>query len=282
LTSFLAVYYPAMEVLREQQDFRDLARAYLDRAVADGVRHVEMFFDPQAHTSRAVPFETVVTGYHLGTADGQELGIDADLIMCFLRDHSTESAAETLEASVPFRNWIVGVGLDSDERGNPPEKFAAVFARARELGYRLTMHCDVDQDASIDNIRTVLQDIRTERIDHGSNIVEDRALVDELRTRGIGLTCCPVSNRFVTNDMKASEIAQLLRSGVRVTVNSDDPAYFGGYVVDNYLALADEAQLTSAEVVTLAENSFAISWVDDDRRAGYLDEIERYVEQFEG
>jgi adenosine deaminase len=229
-----------------------------------------------------VPFETVVTGYHLGTADGQELGIDADLIMCFLRDHSTESAAETLEASVPFRNWIVGVGLDSDERGNPPEKFATVFARARELGYRLTMHCDVDQDASIDNIRTVLQDIRTERIDHGSNIVEDRALVDELRTRGIGLTCCPVSNRFVTNDMKASEIAQLLRSGVRVTVNSDDPAYFGGYVVDNYLALADEAQLTSAEVVTLAENSFAISWVDDDRRAGYLDEIERYVEQFEG
>jgi adenine deaminase len=282
LTSFLAVYYPAMEVLREQQDFRDLARAYLDRGVADGVRHVEMFFDPQAHTSRGVPFETVVTGYHLGTADGQELGIDADLIMCFLRDHSTESAAETLEASVPFRNWIVGVGLDSDERGNPPEKFAAVFARARELGYRLTMHCDVDQDASVDNIRTVLQDIRTERIDHGSNIVEDRALVDELRTRGIGLTCCPVSNRFVTNDMKASEIAQLLRSGVRVTVNSDDPAYFGGYVVDNYLALADEAQLTSAEVVTLAENSFAISWVDDDRRAGYLDEIERYVEQFEG
>jgi adenine deaminase len=282
LTSFLAVYYPAMEVLREQQDFRDLARAYLARAVADGVRHVELFFDPQAHTSRGVPFETVVTGYHLGTADGQELGIDADLIMCFLRDHSTESAAETLEASVPFRNWIVGVGLDSDERGNPPEKFAAVFARARELGYRLTMHCDVDQDASVDNIRTVLRDIRAERIDHGSNIVEDRALVDELRTRGIGLTCCPVSNRFVTNDMKASEIAQLLRSGVRVTVNSDDPAYFGGYVVDNYLALADEAQLTSAEVVTLAENSFAISWVDDDRRAGYLDEIERYVEQFEG
>jgi adenine deaminase len=281
LTSFLAVYYPAMEVLRERDDFRDLARAYLERAVADGVRHVELFFDPQAHTSRGVPFETVVTGYHLGAAQGQELGIDAHLIMCFLRDHSAESAAETLEASVPFREWIVGVGLDSDERGNPPEKFAAVFARARELGYRLTMHCDVDQVGSIDNIRTVLQDIRTDRIDHGSNIVEDQALVDELRARGIALTCCPISNRFVTNDMKATAIAQLLRSGVRVTVNSDDPAYFGGYVVDNYLALADEARLTSAEVVTLAENSFAVSWVEDDRRAGYLDEVGRYVDEFD-
>lgn len=282
LTSFLAVYYPAMDVLREQQDFYDLARAYLERAVADGVRHVEMFFDPQAHTSRGVPFEAVVTGYHQAAADGTRLGIDAYLIMCFLRDHSAESAAETLEASVPFRDWIVGVGLDSDERSNPPEKFASVFARARELGYRLTMHCDIDQVGSIDNIRTVLHDIRTDRIDHGTNVVEDPALVDELRARGIGLTCCPISNRFVTNDMKATEIARLLRSGVRVTVNSDDPAYFGGYAVDNYLALAETAELSSSEVVTLAENSFTISWIDDDRRAGYLDDIRRFVDEFRG
>jgi adenine deaminase len=280
LTSFLGVYYPAMEVLQEQQDFHDLARAYLERAVADGVRHVELFFDPQAHTSRGVPFEEVVTGYHLAADEGRELGIDADLIMCFLRDHSAESAAETLQAALPFRDWILGVGLDSDERGNPPEKFAPVFERARELGFRLTMHCDIDQVGSIDNIRTVLMAIRTDRIDHGSNVVEDHALVEELRRRGIGLTCCPISNRFVTDDMKAAEIAQLLRSGVRVTVNSDDPAYFGGYIVDNYLALADAAALTSAEVVTLAENSFAISWVDDTRRAGYLDEVGRFVEQF--
>ncbi len=281
LTSFLAIYYPAMEVLREEQDFYELAHAYLQRARADGVRHVEMFFDPQAHTSRGVPLETVVTGYHRAAADGAALGIDADLIMCFLRDHSADSAAETLEASVPFRDLIVGVGLDSDERGNPPEKFAAVFSRARELGYRLTMHCDIDQVGSIDNIRTVLHDIHTERVDHGTNVVEDPSLVDELRARGIGLTCCPISNRFVTNDMKSKEIAQLLRTGVRVTVNSDDPAYFGGYVVDNYLALAEEAQLSSAEVVTLAQNSFAISWVDEDRRAGYLDEVGAFVDRFD-
>ena len=280
LTSFLAVYYPAMEVLREERDFYELARDYLERAVNDGVRHVEMFFDPQAHTSRGVPFEAVINGYHRAVVEAAELGIDADLIMCFLRDHSAESAAETLEASIPFQDKIIGVGLDSDERGNPPEKFADVFARARELGYRLTMHCDVDQGGSIDNIRTVLHDIRTDRIDHGTNVVEDLSLVDELRERGIGLTCCPISNRFVTNDMKAKEMADLLRSGVRVTVNSDDPAYFGGYVVDNYLALAEQAQLTGAEVVTLAENSFLISWVDEDRRASYLDDVGHYVDGF--
>jgi adenosine deaminase len=282
LTSFLAVYYPAMQVLREEQDFYDLAHAYLVRAAADGVRHVEMFFDPQAHTSRGVPFEAVVTGYHRAAVDGSQLGVDAELIMCFVRDHSAESAEETLEASLPFRDRIIGVGLDSDERGNPPEKFASVFARAREAGFRLTMHCDIDQVGSIDNIRTVLQDIRTDRIDHGTNIVEDQSLVDELRARGIGLTCCPISNRFVTNDMKAREIADLLRSGVRVTVNSDDPAYFGGYVAENYLALAEAAGLTSAEVVTLAENSFVISWLDDGRRQGYLDEVSRFVDQFSG
>ena len=221
-------------------------------------------------------------GYHQAAAEGAASGIDADLIMCFLRDHSAESAAETLEASVPFRQWIVGVGLDSDERGNPPEKFADVFGRARQLGYRLTMHCDIDQVGSIDNIRTVLQEIRTDRVDHGTNVVEDAALVEELRSRGIGLTCCPISNRFVTNDMKAAEISQLLRAGVRVTVNSDDPAYFGGYIVDNYLALIEQAGLSSAEVVTLAENSFAISWIDDGRRAGYLDDVGRYVGDFSG
>jgi adenosine deaminase len=278
LTSFLAVYYPAMEVLQTADDFFELADAYLARAAADGVKHVEMFFDPQAHTSRGVPFETVVTGYHRAAAGASEKhGVDAHLILCFLRDMSAESAAETLEASVPFRDRILGVGLDSDERGNPPEKFADVFARARELGYRLTMHCDIDQPGSIDNIRTVLDEIGVDRVDHGTNVVEDPALVAVVRERGLGLTCCPVSNSFVTDDMKAAEIAGLLRDGVRVTVNSDDPAYFGGYVADNYVALAESAGLTTAEVVTLARNSFEASWLGDSQRAAYLAQVDGYV-----
>src|SRR5690606_9594828 len=232
----------------------------------------------QAHTSRGVPFETVVTGYHRAAAEASgKHGIDAHLILCFLRDLSAESAAETLEASVPFRDKILGVGLDSDERDNPPQKFAAVFARARELGYRLTMHCDIDQVGSIDNIRTVLDEIGVDRVDHGTNVVEDPALVDVVRERGLGLTCCPISNSFVTDDMKATEIAGLLRSGVRVTVNSDDPAYFGGYVADNYVALADAAGLTTQEDVQLARNSVEVSWLCASQRAAYLAEIDRYV-----
>lgn len=280
LASFLAVYYPAMDVLVTEQDFYDLATAYLRRAAADGVTHVEMFFDPQAHTSRGVPFADVVNGYHRAAVDGAALGVDAHLILCFLRDFSAESAAETLEASVPFADKILGVGLDSDERENPPAKFAAVFARARELGYRLTMHCDIDQVGSIENIRQVLEDIGVDRIDHGTNVVENPALVEVVRERGLGLTCCPVSNSFVTGDMKATEIAQLLRAGVKVTVSSDDPAYFGGYVAENYLALAEKAGLTSDEVVTLAKNSFETSWVSDADRARFLAEVDAYVDGF--
>jgi adenine deaminase len=281
LTSFLAVYYPAMNVLQTEDDFFELAHAYLLRAAANGVTRAEMFFDPQAHTSRGVPFEAVVTGYHRAAAAAADFGVDAALILCFLRDLSAESAAETLEASVPFKDLILGVGLDSDERGNPPEKFADVFARAREIGYFLTMHCDIDQEGSIDNIRTVLKTIQVDRIDHGTNIVEDLGLVAEVKARGIGLTSCPVSNSFVTDDMKAAEVAQLLRDGVKITINSDDPAYFGGYVADNYAAVAAKAGLTSQEVVTLAKNSFEASWIDAETRAAHLAEIDRYVEQYE-
>lgn len=281
LASFLAVYYPAMDVLRTEQDFHDLARAYLERAAADGVRRAEIFFDPQAHTSRGVKFDDVVRGYHRATLEAGDLGIDAKLIMCFLRDHSEQSAAETLEASIPFQHMILGVGLDSDEAGNPPAKFAAVFARARELGYLLTMHCDIDQENSIENIRQVIEEIGVDRIDHGTNVVEDPALVEAVRERGLGLTCCPLSNGFVTNDMKAQEITELLRAGVKVTINSDDPAYFGGYVADNYVALAEAAGLTSSEVVTLARNSFEASWVSPEDKTRYLTMVEKYVDGYE-
>ena len=278
LTSFLAVYYPAMQVLRTADDFHDLAWAYLLRAKEQGVVHAEMFFDPQAHTSRGVPFENVVTGYHRAAVRAdEELGISAELILCFLRDLPAEDAVVTLEAALPYKNWIIGVGLDSDERDNPPGKFSDVFARARAEGFRLTMHCDIDQVGSIDNIRTVLEDIRVERIDHGTNIVEDPELVAMAKERGLGFTCCPVSNSFVTEQMKADEIVSLLRAGLRVTINSDDPAYFGAYVGDNYIALAEQAGLSHTELVQLAINSFEASWLTPERRAAYIDRVKDYA-----
>src|SRR5271163_4338058 len=181
------------------------------------------FFDPQAHTSRGVAFPTVVRGYRSAILRAErELGISAALIMCFLRDMSAEFAMATLMESLPFKDWIIGVGLDSDERDNPPSKFAAVFARARKEGFLLTMHCDIDQKNSIEHIRQAVEDIKVDRIDHGTNIVESPNLVATIKSKGIGLTCCPVSNSVVTRDFKGKEIASLLRDGVKVSVNSDD------------------------------------------------------------
>jgi adenosine deaminase len=277
LAAFLAVYYPAMDVLVTEEDFYDLASEYFARAAADGVRRVEAFFDPQAHTVRGVPLESVIGGYHRAAVDAASLGVSAELILCFLRDMSAESAMETLVAALPFKSQFIGVGLDSDERNNPPAKFADVFALARAEGLKLTMHCDIDQVGSIENIRQVLDDIGVDRIDHGTNIVENPALVEALRERGIGLTCCPVSNSFVTEDMKATEMVDLLRLGVKVTLNSDDPAYFGAYVADNYVALVERANLGLDDVVTLARNSFEASWLPDDAKARYLAEIDAYV-----
>jgi adenine deaminase len=278
LTSFLAVYYPAMDVLRTADDFHDLAWAYLRKAAEQGVVHVEMFFDPQAHTSRGVPFADVIGGYRLAAERaGSDLGVSAELILCFLRDLPADDAMATLEAALPYRDLIVGVGLDSDERGHPPAEFAAVFARAREAGLLLTMHCDIDQENSIEHIRQVLHEIRVDRIDHGTNVVEDPALVALVKERGLGLTCCPVSNSFVTAQMKSDEIVALLRDGVRVTVNSDDPAYFGGYVADNYVALAEQAGLTPTDLVLLARNSFEASWLPAARRDKYVRRVDEYA-----
>jgi adenosine deaminase len=271
LASFLGVYYPAMNVLVQEEDFYDLATAYFRRAAADGVRRVEAFFDPQAHTSRGVPIGSVIVGYHRAAVDAAELGVSAELILCFLRDFSAESALATLTEALPYRDRFIGVGLDSDERNNPPTKFAEVFALARSNGLKLTMHCDIDQVGSIENIRQVLEEIGVDRIDHGTNIVENPELVTLVRERRLGLTCCPVSNSFVTADMKAAEMVALLKSGVLVTVNSDD------YIADNYLALADTAGLGTAELVALAKNSFEAAWLPESEKQAYLRSIENYV-----
>jgi len=278
LTSFLAVYYPAMNVLQTADDFHDLAWAYLLRAKEQGVVHAEMFFDPQAHTSRGVPFANVIGGYRRAAVRAQsELGISAELILCFLRDFSAEYAMATLMEALPYKAWIIGVGLDSDERDNPPGKFADVFARAKAEGFFLTMHCDIDQVGSVDNIRTVIEEIGVDRIDHGTNIVEDPALVALAKERGLGFTTCPVSNSFVTEQMKADEIIALLREGLRVTINSDDPAYFGAYVGENYVALAEQAGLSQTDLVQLAINSFEASWLTPARRAAFVAAVESYA-----
>ncbi|MGC0362582.1 adenosine deaminase [Rhodococcus sp. 27YEA15] len=278
LTSFLAIYYPAMRVLLTPDDFRDLAYDYLKKASEQGTRHAEMFFDPQAHTSRGVPFADVITGYRRGIVDAaRDFGIHGDLILCILRDFSAEFAMATLMEALPYRDWIIGLGLDSDERGNPPEKFAEVFARARREGFLLTMHCDIDQEGAIDNIREVLTGINVDRIDHGTNIVEDPELVALAVERGIGFTTCPVSNSFVTEQMKADEIVALLAAGAKVTVNSDDPAYFRGYVADNYVALAEQAGLGIDELTQLARNSFEVSWLSNSRRDAFLAELDEFV-----
>jgi len=278
LASFLAVYYPAMDVLVTEEDFHDLALAYLRKAAAQNVRHAEVFFDPQVHVGRGVPFEAVVRGYHRATVEAEaELGITSSLILCIVRDLPVESAAETIRAALPFKDLIVGVGLDSDERGNPPAKFAEVFATAREAGFHLTMHCDIDQEDTVEHLRQALEDLGTERLDHGTNVVEDPRLLALVRERGIGLTCCPVSNSFVTDDSKAPVIAALLRTGVKVTVNSDDPAYFGGYVNENARALAEAADLTPDELIQLQRNAFEIAWISAERREELLAELDAYA-----
>jgi adenosine deaminase len=257
LTSFLVEYYAAMDVLRTERDFYDLATAYFRKAAEQHVTYAEVFFDPQAHTSRGVPFDAVINGIDRARNDAE---IEAQLIMCFLRDKDTDDAMRTLEQAAAHRHKIEGVGLDSDERDNPPVKFKDVFAAARQEGYHLTMHCDVDQQDSVQHIWQCVDEIGVERIDHGVNCLEDEALVDRLSKDGIGLTVCPISNRWVTDGLKAAELKSLLDRGLKATVNSDDPAYFGGYITENFLEITQAAGLTQQEVEQLARNAFDISW----------------------
>lgn len=278
LPSFLRIYYEGMKVLRTEPDFYDLAMAYLRKAAEQNVRYAEIFFDPQAHTSRGVPFDVVVRGLRRALMDAHaRLGVRAQLIMCFLRDFQAEYAMATLLESLPYKEWIVGVGLDSDEQGNPPRKFAAVYERARQEGYLLTMHCDVDQDDAVEHIRQAVEEIGVDRIDHGVNLLEDIGLLEEVVKRGMGLTCCPISNGFVTPTMKAEAIRKLIDLGVRVTVNSDDPAYFSGYVQENLEALQEALQLTPGELADLERNAFEIAWLPRHLKDAYLAEIDAYA-----
>jgi adenosine deaminase len=278
LPSFLAIYYKGMEVLKDEDDFFELTWAYLLKAREQNVVYAEMFFDPQAHTSRGIPFGTVIRGIRRAQEKAlPELGVETQLILCFLRDMSAQSAMETLVEALPYKHWLVGVGLDSDEKDNPPRKFSAVFALARSEGLKLTMHCDVNQKNTLAHIGQVLHDIGVDRIDHGINALEDPALCEVIRARGLGLTVCPVSNRFCTQDLTATHIQRMLALGMRATINSDDPAYFRAYMNENLQALVDEGNLTQAEIIQLVRNSFLAAWLDDTRRNAYLQRLQAYL-----
>jgi adenosine deaminase len=278
LPSFLAVYYEGMSVLLKERDFHDVTYAYLKKARAQNVVYAEMFFDPQAHTARGVSFDTVIRGIRRAQlAAEKRLGIRSQLIMCFLRDWSAEFAMATLLESLPYKRWIVGVGLDSDEKDNPPVKFLKVFERARAEGYRLTMHCDVDQADSVAHIWQCLRDIGVARIDHGVNSLEDEKLCAEIKRRELALTVCPISNSYVTDGTKARAIKTMLDRGLRATVNSDDPAYFPGYMNENLIAVQEEVDLAKGELVQLAANAFAAAWLPRVAKERYLARLAAYA-----
>ena len=262
LQSFLDLYYAGCAVLRDRRDFYALAMSYFTRAHADGVVHAELFFDPQTHTVRGVPLEVVIGGLRDAMDDAHaRYGLTSELILCFLRHLSEEDALATLDAALPFRSELVGVGLDSGERGNPPSKFQRVFEKARGLGLRAVAHAGEEGPAAY--IREALDLLAVERIDHGVRCDEDPALVERLVREQVPLTVCPLSNLklCVVKDLREHNFAKLLRAGVAVTINSDDPAYFGGYIADNYRATAAALELTPQELVRVAENAVRASFL---------------------
>ncbi len=275
LQSFLDIYYAGASVLITEQDFFDMAWAYLEKARADHVVHTEIFFDPQTHTARGVAMETVIDGLHRACEQAREqLGVEASLILCFLRHLSEEAAFETLEQALPFRGKFIGVGLDSSEVGHPPEKFSRVFARCRELGLHLVAHAGEEGPPAY--VWTALDLLKVERVDHGVQSSKDPQLMRRLAQDRIPLTVCPLSNLklCVFPRLEDHNLGQLLDAGLVATVNSDDPAYFGGYVNDNFLATFKATGLSAKQAWQLANNSFEASFVGAEQKRKYRDRLD--------
>ena len=276
LQSFLDIYYAGANVLIHEQDFYDLAWAYFEKCAEDNVVHTEMFFDPQTHTDRGIAFEVVLNGLQRACADAKaKLGITSHLIMCFLRHLSEEAAFKTLEQAIPFKDQIIGVGLDSSEVGHPPSKFERVFAKAREEGFLIVAHAG--EEGPAEYVWEALDLLKVNRIDHGVRSEEDPKLMARLIAEKMPLTVCPLSNLklCVIDDMADHNIRRLLQQGVHVTVNSDDPSYFGGYMNDNFIAIAESLDLTADELKTLAINSFEASFISDEEKLKWTNEIKR-------
>lgn len=277
LQDFLDIYYQGMSVLQTEADFYALTDAYLRRAEADAVRHVEIFFDPQGHTARGIAFETVITGITRALDDARARGVTSRLILCFLRHLSEAEAQATLDQALPFLHLITGVGLDSSEVGHPPAKFARAFARARGLGLKLVAHAG--EEGPPEYVHEALDLLHVDRIDHGNRALEDASLVTRLANEGMCLTVCPLSNLklCVVADLTAHPLRRMLAAGLAATVNSDDPAYFGGYVNTNFVAVADALDLNREEIVMLARNSFVGSFLDAADKSRHLAAIDAWV-----
>ncbi|KOC30723.1 adenine deaminase [Comamonas testosteroni] len=281
LQSFLDIYYAGASVLLHEQDFYDMARAYLDRAVADNVVHTEIFFDPQTHTERGVAMETVINGLYRACRDAQiEQGISSSLILSFLRHLSEESALQTLEAALPLRDRFIGVGLDSSELGNPPEKFARVFARCKQLGLRLVAHAGEEGPPAY--IWGALDVLNVERIDHGVQSEQDALLMQRLVKEQIPLTVCPLSNLklCVIKDLADHNLPRLLAAGLKVMINSDDPAYFGGYVNENYTQLFAATGMGASEAYQLARNSLEASFASEAQKQEWIARLDEVFREY--
>ena len=280
LQSFLDIYYAAAAVLLHERDFYDLTRAYLLRCREDNVVRTEIFFDPQTHTARGVAFETVLNGIRRACDDAhKEWGISSALIMCFLRHLSEGDAFETLAQAMPYQEHIIGVGLDSSEVGHPPSKFQNVFAAARQAGFLTVAHAG--EEGPPEYVYEALDLLKVSRIDHGVRAEEDATLMQRLIREKMPLTVCPLSNLKlkVVGNLSEHNLRRMLQNGVLITVNSDDPAYFGGYVGDNYLALAERFGLGRADLERIARNSIEIAWISDDEKAELLERVDRFVSE---
>ena len=278
LREFLNIYYRGVNVLLQEQDFYDLTMAYLKKAYSQNILHTEISFDPQAHTSRGVDFDTVITGIHRALADAKEKpGIVSGLIMCFLRDKDPSSAMKTLEEALSYKNWIVGVGLDSYEVGYPPSKFQTVFERALDEGFLAVAHAG--EEGPAEYIWQAINLLRVSRVDHGIRSLEDETLTQELVRRKIPLTVCPLSNLKlkVVEKMEDHPLKKMMRKGLLVTLNSDDPAYFGGYVNENYLVVQKVLQLDKKDIYTLASNSFIASFLNNKTKDKMLKKLNNYI-----
>jgi len=280
LQEFLDIYYSGADVLIEEQDFYDLTWAYLLKIHSQNVLHTELFFDPQTHTARGVPFSRVISGIHHALEDGQEkLGIGYNLILSLLRHYSEEDAFQTLQEAMEYKEWIIAVGLDSSENGHPPSKFERVFAKARDEGFLTVAHAG--EEGPAEYVWEALNLLNVSRIDHGNRSLEDPGLVEELVKRKIPLTICPLSNLKlkIVLDLTKHSLAEMLNKGMMVTVNSDDPAYFGGYMNENYLAVAEALNLSEEQIVQLAKNSFTASFLDEKAKQQMIEKVDLFYQE---